>query len=167
MKIELTVDGKYLALSVSSDKPLNLLLRDDLEIKSIHSHCNGRMCGNCIVLLEGRAVLSCLIPSFAVRGRTIVTYDGFCRTRDYRDIEKAFAACSAFPCDTCYASRVLLIESIVRRERGGSDIDDNEILQESQLIRCFCMDSASFLAVVKESISNRRKRKNVRRTPVT
>ncbi len=168
MKIELTVDGKYLALSVSSDKPLNLLLRDDLEIKSVHSHCNGSMCGNCIVLLEGRAVLSCMIPSFAVRGKTIVTYDGFCRTRDYRDIEKAFNACSAFPCDTCYASRVLLIESIVRRyERGGSDIDDNEILQESQLIRCFCMDSASFLAVVKESISNRRKRKNVRRTPLT
>ena len=114
MKIELTVDGKYLALSVSSDKPLNLLLRDDLEIKSVHSHCNGSMCGNCIVLLEGRAVLSCMIPSFAVRGKTIVTYDGFCRTRDYRDIEKAFNACSAFPCDTCYASRVLLIESIVR-----------------------------------------------------
>ncbi len=166
MKIELTVDGKYLALSVSSDKPLNLLLRDDLEIRSLQSHCNGGLCGNCIVLLEGKAVLSCMIPSFEARGKTIVTYDGFCRTRDYRDIEKAFAACSAFPCNTCYAARVLQIESIVRRYERGGDIDETEILQESQLIRCFCMDNGSFLAVVKESISNRRKRKNVRRAPV-
>ena len=73
MKIELTVDGKYLALSVSSDKPLNLLLRDDLEIKSIHSHCNGRMCGNCIVLVDGRPVLSCLVPSFSVRGMSLAS----------------------------------------------------------------------------------------------
>ena len=54
MRIELTVDGKYLALSVSSDKPLDLLLEEDLEIRSLKNHCRGRMCGNCIVLVDGR-----------------------------------------------------------------------------------------------------------------
>ena len=168
MRIELTVDGKYLALSLSSDKPLNLLLQDDLEIRSVTSHCNGELCGNCIVLLEGKAVLSCLVPAFEVRGRTIVTFDGFSRTRDYRDIEKAYSSMQAWPCDGCYAARTLLIESIVRRyESGSSDLDEEEILQEAMLVSCPCMDYDSFLKVVKESLMNRRKRKNVRRTQIS
>ncbi len=168
MRIELTVDGKYLALSLSSDKPLNLLLQDDLEIRSVTSHCNGELCGNCIVLLEGKAVLSCLVPAFEVRGRTIVTFDGFSRTRDYRDIERAFSSCAVNPCDNCYASRVLLIESIIRRyESTINDFDEAEILQEAELIRCPCLDSRSFLTVARESLFNRRKRKNVRRTQIS
>ena len=164
MRIELTVDGKYLALSLSSDKPLDLLLHEDLEIECMHNHCRGGMCGNCIVLLDGRPVLSCLVPSFSVRGRTVVSFDSFSKTRDYRDIEKAYASVSAFPCDECYASRTLLIEGIVRRyELAGSQIDEDEILQEAYLVDCSCLDAASFLAIVKESIANRRKRKNVRR----
>ena len=164
MRIELTVDGKYLALSVSSDKPLDLLLEEDLEIRSLKNHCRGRMCGNCIVLVDGRPVLSCLVPSFSVRGTNVVTYDSFSRTRDYRDIEKAYASVGAYPCQECYASRTLLIEGIVRRyEMAGSEIDEEEILQEAFLVDCSCLDSASVLAVVRESIANRRKRKNVRR----
>ncbi len=164
MRIEMTVDGKYLALSVSSDKPLNLLLQEDLETRSLTDCCSCAHCGKCIVLLDGKAVLSCLVPSFEVRGRNVVTFDGFSKTRDYRDIEKAYSSMQAWPCDGCYAARTLLIESIVRRyESGSSDLDEEEILQEAMLVSCPCMDYDSFLKVVKESLMNRRKRKNVRR----
>lgn len=164
MRIEFTVDGKYYTLSVSSDKPLNLLLSDDLEIKSTSFACGGRMCGLCVVLMDGKAVLSCLVPAFEVRGKTITTFDGFSKTRDYRDIEKAYSSMQNYPCDRCRAARSLLIESIVRRyEVTGGDFDSGEVLAEAALIDCDCMDSDGFLKVVRESILNRRKRKNVRR----
>ena len=164
MRIEVTIDGKFLALSVSSDKPLNLLLIDELEARSMKTSCRGGMCGNCIVLLDGKAVLSCLVPAFEIRNRTVLTFDGFSRTRDYRDIEKAYAACDMHPCHACHASRTLLIESIVRRcEISTGDFDEDEILQESALVACTCMDSAGFIRVVREALANRRKRKNVRR----
>ena len=46
---------------------------------------------------------------------------------------------------------------------AASDFDEAEILQESALIDCHCMDSAGFVEVVREALANRRKRKNVRR----
>lgn len=168
MRIELTVDGKYLALSVSSDKPLDLLLQEDVEVRNLRDHCDGSMCGRCIVLLDDKAVFSCLTPAFMVRGRTVTTFDGFQRTRDYRDIEKAFASCHIRPCERCLPARVMLIESIVRRyETGTGEPQDAEVLQEAGLVRCHCLDSAAFLAVVREALANRRKRKNVRRTKIS
>ena len=164
MKIDLTVDGKFLSLSLSSDKPLNLLLKEDIEIESLSAYCNGKVCGNCIVLLEGQAVLSCLIPAFEVRNRNVTTFDGFSHTRDYRDIERAMQSENVHFCPRCQASHVLLIESIVRRyETSSRDMDEEEILQEAGLVKCDCNDSKSFLSVVKQALENRRKRRNVRR----
>lgn len=164
MKIDLTVDGKFLSLSLSSDKPLSLLLREDIEVYSLSSNCNGNLCGNCIVLLDGRAVLSCLIPAFEVRNRTVITFDGFSRTRDFRDIERALQSEDVHFCPRCQASQVLLIESIVRRFEGGSsELDEAEILQEASLVKCDCSDSKTFLNVTKKALENRRKRRNVRR----
>ncbi|MCR5731700.1 MAG: 2Fe-2S iron-sulfur cluster binding domain-containing protein [Sphaerochaetaceae bacterium] len=166
MKVELVVDGKTLSLNVSSDKPLSELLREDVEIKSLESCCHGDMCGKCIVLLNGKAVLSCLIPAFNVKNATVVTYDSFSKTKDFKDIENAYISLGVEPCVNCYASRTLLIENILRRyeeaDLGDNALLDenmlNEIMRENELIKCFCMDMNSFIEIVKESLNNRRKR---------
>lgn len=163
MKVECTVDGKMLSLSVSSDKPLSLILIENLNNPSLESRCSGHQCGNCIVLMDGKAVLSCLVPAFAVRGATITTFEAFSRSRDYRDIEKAFTAAGTIPCPKCMASRVMLIENILRRyENNEMAIDEGEILQENAVIKCTCMDENTLLTIVREALAFRRKR-NVRR----
>ncbi|MBR1918938.1 MAG: 2Fe-2S iron-sulfur cluster binding domain-containing protein [Spirochaetales bacterium] len=176
MRVELVVDGKTLSLNVSSDKPLSALLRENVEIKSLNSCCNGNICGNCIVLLDGKAVLSCLVPAFNVKNSTVVTFDSFSKTKEYRDIESAYATLGIEPCQNCYASKTLMIENILRRyeeselENNKKSEDDfiSELLHENALIKCYCMDSSSFIAVVMESLNNRRKRKNnVHRTKIS
>ncbi|MFA6785319.1 MAG: ferredoxin, partial [Sphaerochaeta sp.] len=114
MKIECTIDTKALSLSVNSNKPLSLMLMEDVGNRSLMSHCKGEACGNCIVLLNGEAVLSCIIPAFRLKDATITTFDSYQKTRQCRDIERAYAKTGNTPCPNCYASKTLIIESILQ-----------------------------------------------------
>lgn len=69
MKIDCIVDGKTLTLSLNSNKPLSLILQENLDIQSVTSHCRGKMCGLCAVLIDGKAELSCMVPAFELRGK--------------------------------------------------------------------------------------------------
>ena len=164
MRIECNVDGKALSLTVNSIKPLSLILMESYDVPSLKTHCGGKHCGKCLVIFNDQVVLSCLIPAFRAKDAIITTFDGFVRSRDYRDIEKAYASTGFTPCQNCFGAQTLLIESILRRyENNDFAIDTEEILQESTLIKCHCVDSTGFLETVNAALVNRRKR-HVRRT---
>ena len=137
MRIECNVDGKALSLTVNSIKPLSLILMESCDVPSLKTHCGGKHCGKCLVIFNDQVVLSCLIPAFRAKDAIITTFDGFVRSRDYRDIEKAYASTGFTPCQNCFGAQTLLIESILRRyENNDFAIDTEEILQESTLIKC-------------------------------
>ena len=52
MKIDCNIDGKTLTLSLNSNKPLSLILQENLDNQSNTAHCKGRMCGLCAVLVD-------------------------------------------------------------------------------------------------------------------
>jgi carbon-monoxide dehydrogenase small subunit len=182
MKIECSIDGKALSLSVNSNKPLSLILMEDVGNRSLISHCQGNGCGNCIVLLNEEAVLSCMVPAFRLREANIRTFDSFQKTRQYRDIERAYQASGNNPCPNCYASKTLIIESILQdltnsrpsqaktalsgnqRIPNGSkeEIDEKQIIQELSLNTCKCMDMSELYQIVELALGYRR-RKRVRR----
>lgn len=163
MKIEITVDGKLLTLSLNSNKPLSLILMENLSNHSINSRCDGNQCGGCIVLIDEKAVPSCIVPAFEIKDKKITTFDGYSKTRDCKDIERAYSNLGVKPCETCYNSKTLLIESILRRYSGKDDkIDRDDVLQDYNSIRCRCIDAKDFIAIVEEALLIRR-RHNVRR----
>ena len=158
MKIDCTIDGKTLTLSLNSDKPLSLILRENTGDDVAVNHCNGNMCGLCVVLVDSIAMLSCMVPAFEIRGKTVTTFDSFKRTRNMKDIEKAYESVGSYPCQDCYASRSLVFESLI--EEGTTDPE--EILKELSIIKCPCMDPEDSINIVLKGIEARRKR-NVRR----
>jgi carbon-monoxide dehydrogenase small subunit len=182
MKIECSIDGKALSLSVNSNKPLSLILMEDVGNRSLMSHCQGNGCGNCIVLLNEEAVLSCMVPAFRLRESTIRTFDSFQKTRQYRDIERAYQTTGNTPCPNCYASKTLIIESILQdltnshpektsstltgrlriSDNTGESIDEKNIIQELSLNTCNCMDMSEMIQIVEMALGYRR-RKRVRR----
>ena len=157
MKIDCTIDGKTLTLSLNSNKPLSLILRENIGIDNIN-HCNGDMCGLCTVLLDGKAVLSCLVPAFELNGKEVITFDSFQRTKGMKDIEKAYEIVGASPCTNCYSSRTMLFESLINE----GITDRSEILKQLSLIKCHCMVPDDEVEIVHKAIDLRRKR-NVRR----
>src|SRR5574344_814849 len=131
MNIDCNIDGKNYSFSTNSDKPLLQILIEDLEVESMMSLCKGAYCGNCVVLLDGEAVLSCLVPAFELRSKTILTFEGFSKTKNYRDIERAYNSTGHKPCQYCYNSKTLLIESIVNRYSITNTLPDiSELISE-------------------------------------
>ncbi len=165
MKLECTIDSKSLTLHVNSTKPLSLMLIEDVGVKSMLSHCQGNACGNCIVLVNDVAVLSCIVPAFRLKDAKIRTFETFHRTRLCRDIERAYRASGNKPCPDCYASKTLLIESILTelmsstRSREEGMVDEKAIMQELSLNTCPCMDVTELLEITIQAFEYRRRRR--------
>ena len=159
MKIDCSIDGKTLTLSLNSNKPLSLILSENIGDSSAVNHCKGNMCGLCTVLVDGKPTLSCMVPAFEIRGKEIITFEGFQKTKGMKDIEKAYEAVGASPCPDCYESRTMIFESLI--SDGISDTD--EILKELSIIRCPCLDPEDAVDIVIKGIDIRRKRR-VRRS---
>ena len=159
MKVDCIVDGKTLSLTLNSDKPLSLILQENLESNTANSHCRGRMCGLCAVIIDGKAALSCMVPAFEIRGKEITTFDSFQKTKEMKDIEKAYDAIGAEPCPECYSSRSIIIESLVSNEETRRD----RIAEELGIVKCSCIDLESEIRIIQKAIELRRS-KRVRRS---
>lgn len=165
MKLECIIDSNSLTLNVNSTKPLSLILIEDVGIKSMLSHCQGKACGNCIVLVNDVATLSCIVPAFRLKDAKIRTFETFQRTRLCRDIERAYRVNGNKPCPDCYASKTLLIESIITElmahthSREEGIVDEEMILQELNLNTCPCMDKTELLAITIQAFEYRRRRR--------
>lgn len=155
MKVDCIVDGRTLSLSLNSNKPLSLILQENLESNTANAHCRGKMCGLCAVMIDGKAVLSCMVPAFEIRGKEITTFDSFKKTKEMKDIEKAFDIIGAEPCPECYSSRVIIMESLISRNETRPE----EIIKELGIIKCSCLDAESEVKIVQKAIEFRRKRR--------
>lgn len=154
MRIDCIIDGKSLSLMLNSNKPLSMVLEENLQNDTVNSHCRGSLCGLCAVLLDDKAVLSCMVPAFEIQGKTIVTFDSYSKEKDYKDIEKAYDYVGSRPCQSCYASRTIIFEQLVR----DGETRKEEILRELSAVRCSCMDGEDEVKIVKKAIELRRKR---------
>ena len=115
MRLNCNINGSQYSLVVNSDKPLSEILKEQIITFADNSQCRGASCGNCIVLINGNAALSCLLPAFKINGSSILTFEGFQKTRFCHDIERAYAEIGNQPCPQCYASKTIIIESILNK----------------------------------------------------
>ena len=115
MRLNCNINGSQYSLVVNSDKPLSQILREQIISFAENSQCLGASCGNCIVLINGNAALSCLVPAFKLNGASILTFEGFQKTRFCHDIERAYADVGNQPCPQCYPSKTIIIESILNK----------------------------------------------------
>ena len=115
MRLNCNINGSQYSLVVNSDKPLSEILKEQIITFADNSQCLGASCGNCIVLINGNAALSCLLPAFKINGSSILTFEGFQKTRFCHDIERAYAEIGNQPCPQCYPSKTIIIESILNK----------------------------------------------------
>ena len=115
MRLNGNINGSQYSLVVNSDKPLSEILKEQIITFADNSQCQGASCGNCIVLINGNAALSCLLPAFKINGASILTFEGFQKTRFCHDIERAYAEIGNQPCPQCYPSKTIIIESILNK----------------------------------------------------
>ena len=137
MKIEFRLNNKDVNINVSSNMRLVDVLRDEFGLLSVHSECGRGECGRCTVLLDNQLAAACMLPMFKVKGKEVMTFEGFSKTPAYEDISKGFQLAGCFPCRHCETPRILaahsLLDSTYRPE-------ETEIAGFMSFLNCHCLD---------------------------
>jgi len=121
MKIEFTLNNEFKSINVDPARRLLDLLRGDFGLTSVKEGCGEGECGACIVLMDGRAVNSCLIPAGNIIGKSIVTLEGFRKTVRYKMIEKCFLEAGSVQCGFCTPGFVMATESLLNENPHPTD----------------------------------------------
>jgi xanthine dehydrogenase molybdenum-binding subunit len=98
----LTVNGKPYQLTATPDTRLMNVLRDQLRLTGVKDGCATGHCGSCMVIQDGKAVRSCLVPMKRANNSNITTIEGIADANGaLHPIQQAFIAHGATQCGFC------------------------------------------------------------------
>lgn len=120
--LTLTVNGAQHSIDVEADTPLLWVLRDELHLTGTKFGCGAGLCGACTVLLEGKAVRSCLVPASAVEGKSITTIEGLSKDKSH-PVQRAWIAESVPQCGYCQSGMILAAAALLATNPRPSDAD--------------------------------------------
>jgi aerobic-type carbon monoxide dehydrogenase small subunit (CoxS/CutS family) len=119
--IELRVNGRRRQVEVDEQRSLLSVLRDELDLTGSKFGCGEGQCGACTVLLDGKAVRSCITAVGTVAGKAIRTIEGLASGEKLHPVQDAFLEAEALQCGYCtpgmIMSAVALVESNRRPDR--------------------------------------------------
>ena len=98
MAINLKVNGASRSVTAEPDTPLLYVLRNDFELNGAKYGCGLSQCGACTVLVDGRAVRSCVTPISALETSEITTLEGLGSIDKPHVLQQAFIEEQAAQC---------------------------------------------------------------------
>lgn len=107
MRIELEVNRQRHALDVDPGRSLLEVLREALDLTGTKYGCGEGQCGACTVLLDGRAVHSCVTPVSSAAGVPVTTIEGLEANGRLHAVQQAFLDEQAFQCAYCTPGMVM------------------------------------------------------------
>src|ERR1043166_4436003 len=134
--IALTVNGKPESLDVDPATPLLYVLSDDLALTGPKFGCGLGQCGACTVIMNGRAVRSCVTPVSAAASATITTLDGLGTIEKPHPIQQAFIDAQAAQCGFCLSGVILTAKAFLDQNPKAAHLDIRQAMS-GVLCRCF------------------------------
>ena len=113
MKISFTLNGKPCQVEVKPHQRLLDMLRDDLRLTGTKEGCGIGECGACTVILDGRAVTSCLVPAPSVDGRNVVTIEGVGCDGKLDPVQEAVLENHALQCGFCTPGMIMSTKALL------------------------------------------------------
>jgi aerobic-type carbon monoxide dehydrogenase small subunit (CoxS/CutS family) len=133
--IELTVNGKTLAVAADPDTPLLYVLRGELQLNGAKFGCGLGQCGACTVLLDDKPVFSCLVPVAALAGRKVRTLEGLGTADKPGPVQAAFEAEQAAQCGYCIAGMIVRAQALLERNPRPTEAELRQHMAPN-LCRC-------------------------------
>jgi nicotinate dehydrogenase subunit A len=116
------------------NQPLLYVLRNSLRLHAVKFGCGLGQCGACTVLLDGKAIRSCITPISQVAGKTLMTLEGIGREKPDA-IQSAFIAEQAAQCGYC-TNGMIMTAKVLLTQRSHSTLDQIKQALADNLCRC-------------------------------
>jgi nicotinate dehydrogenase subunit A len=113
--IRIEVNGKTETLDADPATPLLYVLRDQLQLNGTKYGCGLGQCGACSVLLDGKAVFSCVVPLSSVGGRRVTTLEGLGTPERPGRVQRAFIAEQAAQCGFCIPGMIVQAHALLEK----------------------------------------------------
>jgi len=133
--ISLDVNGKTQELDADPATPLLYALRDHLQLNGAKFGCGLGQCGACTVLVDGRAVFSCVTPISTLAGRRITTLEGLGTPEKPGRVQRAFIAEQAAQCGYCIPGMIMQAQALLERTPHPTSVEIRKHMS-GNLCRC-------------------------------
>ena len=150
-EIAIRLNGEVRRAAVAPNETLLDVLRGKFGVKTPKEGCGRGDCGACTVLLDGKAVRSCLILAIEVDGQSVVTLEGVGRDKPTA-LQKAFIQNNVFQCGFCAPGVILSASALLVEKPQPTEHEVREALA-GNLCRCTGYEPIveTVLAVAKKS----------------
>ena len=135
VSLPLRVNGEEHEVSFAPHKTLLEVLREDLNLTGTKHGCELGECGTCTVLVDGRAVLSCLMLGLDAEGRDVKSIEGMADGAQLHPLQETFADLGAAQCGYCSPGFLLVAEELLQKNPSPSREAIKEALS-GNLCRC-------------------------------
>lgn len=133
--IRLTINGETVEAAVEPNHTLLQFLREDLGLTGTKHGCGLGDCGACTVIMEGRAVNSCLVLAIQANGKDILTIEGMADGATLHPIQQAFVDKGAIQCGFCTPGMILSAKALLDSNPKPTEMEIRTAIS-GNLCRC-------------------------------
>ena len=144
--VRLKVNGDDTTVHVEPWRTLLDVLRDELRLTSAKEGCGEGECGACTVLVDGKAVASCLMLAVQARGREVVTVEGLAAEGELDVLQQKFVEYGAVQCGFCTPGMLMSAKALLLENPAPSERDIRLALAGNL---CRCTGYSAIVAAVK------------------
>jgi carbon-monoxide dehydrogenase small subunit len=113
-KLSFTLNGDRVEADIEAHWTLLQLLRDHLELTGTKEGCGKGECGACTVIVDGKAVNTCLYPGMEVDGKEVLTIEGLADAEgNLHLIQRAFMEHGAVQCGFCTPGMLMSAKALL------------------------------------------------------
>ena len=111
--LKFILNGEDVEIYVSPGQMLMDVIRDDLHMYGTKKGCGLGECGACTVIMDGKAVTSCLIPALKAQGATVETIEGIGAPEKLHPIQESFIKHGAVQCGYCIPGMIMSSKALL------------------------------------------------------
>lgn len=134
-KVTIKVNGEQRVSYVEAGAALIDLLRDELGIKGTKTACDKGDCGACTVIMNGKAVKSCITPALQADGAEITTIEGLASNGKLHPIQEEFVEIAAVQCGYCTPGLIMAAKALLDENTNPTEEEVKEAIG-GNICRC-------------------------------
>lgn len=133
--VKLDINGKLHEIEVKAHWTLLYVLRNKLRLTGTKWGCGTGECGACTVIVDGKAMLSCLLLAIEMENKKIETIEGLSLNGNLHPLQKAFIEYDGLQCGYCTPGMIMSAKALLN-ENSNPTMEDVKTALSGNVCRC-------------------------------